>query len=172
DGSCPAAAWSPDGKWMYFTSDASGAFQIWRQRCPDGAPEQVTTGVTEEAGLAIAPNGRSFVTSVGIEERTIWVHDGKGERQISSEGYAAAPFVSSDGTRLYYRRGRHRASDLEQTGELWVSDLYTGHAERLLPGFSVLDYSISPDSKKVAFEIRGNDGKSQLWLASLDGQLS
>jgi Tol biopolymer transport system component len=37
---CTAAGWSPDGKWMYFTSSASGAFHIWRQEFPEGAPEQ------------------------------------------------------------------------------------------------------------------------------------
>src|SRR5437764_13210146 len=45
---CTDAAWSPDGKWMYFTANASGGFHIWRQRFPDGKPEQVTFGITEE----------------------------------------------------------------------------------------------------------------------------
>jgi hypothetical protein len=35
-GSCDYAAWSPDGKWMYFDSDAgSKGYHIWRQAFPD-----------------------------------------------------------------------------------------------------------------------------------------
>ena len=36
-GACTFAAWSPDGEWMYFSSNSGGAFHTWRQRFPDGA---------------------------------------------------------------------------------------------------------------------------------------
>ena len=43
-GSCTAAQWSPDGKWMYFTADSGATgFHVWRQRFPDGPPEQLTS---------------------------------------------------------------------------------------------------------------------------------
>ena len=61
---CTFGAWSPDGKWMYLTAKTGGAYHIWRQRFPDGQPEQVTSGPTEEEGIAMAPDGRSFVTAV------------------------------------------------------------------------------------------------------------
>jgi DNA-binding winged helix-turn-helix (wHTH) protein len=51
-GGCTVAAWSHDGKWMYFTAKAGGVNHIWRQRFPDGQPEQITSGPTEEEGLA------------------------------------------------------------------------------------------------------------------------
>ncbi len=83
------AAWSPDGKWMYFTSKAGGLNHIWRQRFPDGQPEQMTSGPTEEEGIAMAPDGRSFVTAVALQNTSVWVHDARGEHQISLEGNAA-----------------------------------------------------------------------------------
>src|SRR5262245_62715377 len=46
-GGCTYAAWSPDGRWMYFTSNAVGANHIWRQRFSDGNPEQIPAGPTE-----------------------------------------------------------------------------------------------------------------------------
>jgi hypothetical protein len=33
---------------------------------PDGAPEQITWGPTEEEGIAMAPDGRSFIAAVGV----------------------------------------------------------------------------------------------------------
>src|SRR5262249_24092466 len=81
-GGCTVAAWPADGKWMYFTSKAVGANHIWRQRFPAGQPEQVTSGPTEEEGIAMAPDGRSFITAVALQSTTLWVHDGRGDRQI------------------------------------------------------------------------------------------
>src|SRR5437764_8754964 len=72
---CTDAAWSPDGKWMYLTLNALSGIHIWRQRFPNGKPEQITFGVTQEEGVHFAPDGRSFVTSVGASQSTVWVHD-------------------------------------------------------------------------------------------------
>ena len=63
---CNFGAWSPDGKWVYVTSSAGTTNHIWRQRFPDGEPEQVTSGPTEEEGIAMAADGRSLVTAVAL----------------------------------------------------------------------------------------------------------
>jgi serine/threonine protein kinase/Tol biopolymer transport system component len=102
DAPCTYASWSPDGQWIYLSVNTGAGFHIWRQRFPDGAPEQVTFGATEEEGIAMAPDGRSFVTSVGTSQSTVWIQDPTGERQISSEGYGFLPSLSSDGRKLYY----------------------------------------------------------------------
>ncbi len=172
---CTSAAWSPDGKWMYYSSDAGGSFHIWRQQAAGGEPEQVTSGPSEEEGIAMAPDGRSFVTSVGTGQSTIWVHDANGDRQISSEGNAtlnddikSSPF-SPDGHKLYYLV-RHGSSHFFSAGELWVADLQSGRNERALAGLEISSYDISPDGKRVAFAAVDNNGKSRLYLASLDSR--
>ena len=169
---CTSAVWSPDGRWMYFSCDAGGAFHIWRQRFPDGTPEQITSGPTEEEGIAVAPDGRSFTTSVGMAEGTVWVHDFHGDRQISSEGYAELPSLSADGAKLFYLarfRGRgHFSAGLFLDGDLWAADLHTNHSEPLLPSFPVTGYSVAPDGKRAACSALDSAGKSHLWLASLD----
>src|SRR5204863_70991 len=69
---------------------------------PDGTPEQITSGPTEEEGVSVAPDGRSLVSSVGTRRSTIWIHAGTQERPISSEGYALSPQLSHDGARVFY----------------------------------------------------------------------
>src|SRR5215470_7569920 len=130
-GSCLYAAWSPDGKWMYFDSDAgSKGFHIWRQAFPDGVPQQLTASLGEEQGIAMAPDGESLFSSVGTSERDIWVHDQEGERQVSSQGYSYSPRFSSDGSRVFYLAAAN-SSQAERGGELWVSDLGTGQASKV-----------------------------------------
>jgi eukaryotic-like serine/threonine-protein kinase len=167
-GGCWSAAWSPDGKWMYLDSDAgSKGYHIWRQAFPDGVPQQVTASLGEEQGIAMAPDGRSLVTSVGTSERSVWVHDQEGERQISSQGYSYSPRFSSDGSRVFYL-GAANSSQADRGGELWVLDLGTGLASKVLPGIAILYFSVSPDDKQVVFETLDANGLHHLWLSSTE----
>ena len=173
---CTYAAWSPDQKWMYMSSGVGGRFHIWRQHFPDGQPEQLTSGATEEEGIAVAPDGRTLITSVGLRRSTLWVRNGKGERQVSSEGFASYPQFSPDGKKLYYLFRRESLSDqmgaLFVSGELWVADLDTGQSQRLLPDFLVAGYSISHDGTEIVFSAKDKQNRPQLWLASLDSRFS
>ena len=54
----------PDGKWMLLNSTASGSVQLWRQRFPDGSPEQVTFGTTAVSGIAPIPGDRADSQSI------------------------------------------------------------------------------------------------------------
>jgi Tol biopolymer transport system component len=168
-GQCSGAAWSPDGRWMYFSVNTGNGYHIWRQRYPDGEPEQVTFGATEERDVAFDPDGRSFVTSVGTRQSTLWIVDARGARQITYEGYASSPRFSPDGKRLYYLLRSH-ANRRYVSGELWSANLESGTRERLLPGFLLTDYSISADGNRILFVAISDDGDTDVWLAPLDGQ--
>jgi serine/threonine protein kinase len=165
---CTNAAWSPDGRWIYLSAHTGDNFHIWRQAFPQGQPEQITSGPTEEEGLAMDPDGGSFVTSVGLRQRTVSIRDAHGERQISVEGYAYLPKFSPDGKKLYYRILKGGASPFLGPSELWMADLESGHNEPLLPGFAVTSYDLSRDGRRVVFSAVDADGKSHIWLASTD----
>jgi Tol biopolymer transport system component len=166
---CTDAAWSPDGAWMYFTAMTANGVHIWRQRFPDGAPEQVTFGASTEEGIHFAPDGRSFVTSVGTSQSTLWVHDSRGDRQITSEGYVFMPSISADGRKLYYLARSYGLRSWNQ-GALWVADLETGQRRRLLADFQILHYSIAADGQQVVFVSVDEQGRNPVWLWSLGAQ--
>jgi hypothetical protein len=153
---------------MYFTANRGNGFHLWRQRFPDGEPEQVTSGPTEEEGIAITPDGRSAITSVGLRQRSIWIHNTAGERQLSLEGYAFWPLLSFDGRKLCYRVTRSFATG-QMPSELWVADVASGASERLLPGLMVSAVDLSADDRIVA-AVPEADGTSSLWLDWLDGR--
>jgi Tol biopolymer transport system component/tRNA A-37 threonylcarbamoyl transferase component Bud32 len=170
---CTAGAWSPDGKWVYVNSNQSGPFHIWRQRFPDGPPQQVTSGTTEEEGIAMGPDGKSLLTSVGVRDATVWIHDAGGDRQLSSEGSTFWTTFSQDGSKLYY---------LMQSGqsgiEIWSRELSSGKTERVVsgtavqPGSTMEFYSVSTDGKQVAFCLQDQKGFSRIWLSPTDHRSS
>jgi serine/threonine protein kinase len=165
-GECRSAAWSPDGRWMYFSAFVDGVSHLWRQRFPNGTAEPLTSGsATEEEGVAVAPDGASLITSVGRRQSSVWLRDPRGERLLSAEGFAFDPTLSTDGARVYYL--------LRRTGtagavELTMVDIASGRTDRLLPDFSVLDYDISRDEREVVFTTTSSAGERQVWMASLD----
>jgi eukaryotic-like serine/threonine-protein kinase len=177
DGLCTSGAWSPDSKRVYLTVTKGDKSHIWRQRFPNGEPEQVTPGPTSQEGIAMSADGKSLITSVGTEDSTVWLHDKDGDHQISAEGNAYGASFSSDGKKLYYLMANGKASNYE----LWVKDLIDGKSEKFLPGYSMgttdgktqkflpgysmAGYSVSADGKEVAFEMDDQNGRTSLWVA-------
>jgi eukaryotic-like serine/threonine-protein kinase len=164
---CTAAAWSPDGQWMYFAAETNGESHLWRQRFPDGPPEQLTSGLNQEWGVAVDPNGQSLITAVGNSTSTVWYHDEKGDRQLSLEGYAYRPLVSPDGKKVFYlvRKGVRGAV---WSGEMWAVDLASGRNDRLLSEFLVQYYDVSEDGQTIVFESFDESGRSAIWIAPVD----
>lgn len=155
-----------------YRGDLHCSSHLWRQRFPGGTPEQITFGPLEELGIAVAPDGRSLVTSVGTRRSAIWIHDKAGERAISSEGHALAPRLSRDGTRVFFLLVRDwwlsARGWVAASAELRSIDLASGKSDRLLTGVSATGYDISPDEKEVVFTTTDSNGGSQILLASLD----
>jgi serine/threonine protein kinase len=173
--SCTSGGWSPDGKWLYLSSNEGGKFHIWRQRFPGGTAEQITAGPTEEEGIAIAADGKSLITSVGIHDSTVWVHDSQGEHQISSEGDAGAPQFSSDSRKLYYLRSSGQTAGVE----LWVNDLASAASKPVLSGYLLRvcgtaeqHFALSRDGTQIAFSMLDKTGHSKVWTAPTDRSTS
>jgi hypothetical protein len=116
------------------------------------------------------PDGHSLITAVGLKQSAVWVHDARGDRQVSLEGFASHPKFSPDGKTLFYLVLKSGSPH----SELWFADLDTGRVETLLPGFSIVTdfassaYDISPDGRRVVMVVNDDRGKHRLWLAPVD----
>jgi hypothetical protein len=100
----------------------------------DGHTGAGDVGAGTEEGVHFAPDGRSFVTSVGTSQSTLWLRDSRGERQITSEGYSYMPSLSADGKKLYYLVRSNGPREL-QSGRFVGHRRETGQRQRLLPDF-------------------------------------
>lgn len=119
----------------------------------------------------MAPDGKSLITAVGSEDRAVWLHDKNGERPLSSEGNTSLPRFSSDGNSLYFLKTDGQASG----DELWIKDLRSGKAEKVVTNYPMVrysagrdvkqEYSISRDGKQVAFSVKEPSGRTNLWIA-------
>ena len=89
------------------------------RRFPMALPEQITAGPAEEEGIAIAPDGRSLITSVGTGISTIWIRDRRGERPLSEQGHSFLPTFSRDGRTVYYLASQRPGAFQATRGELW-----------------------------------------------------
>jgi eukaryotic-like serine/threonine-protein kinase len=168
--SCVAAAWSPDARWMYLDVDSGDGLHLWRQRYPNGAPEQITFGPAEQSGVAVFPDGKSIVTAVGTNRSSVWFHrPGEAERQISTQGNALEPLLSASGKTLYYHRFVAAATVHNAVpGPIVAVNLRDFRSETLFPDMPARGYSISPNEKFAALTIADSGGQLQIWIAALD----
>ncbi len=162
-GSCRYAAWSPDGAWMYFSVVNDGHSHLWRQRLGAGQPEQITFGPTDEVGVAVTPDGHALLTSVGLSQSTIWLHDNSGERVLTTESDAWLPWLSDDARRVYFLAARSPA----ESSVLWRMDVASGRKEPILTGYALTGYDISYDEQQVVFTVT-QGSTSEIWIAPLD----
>ena len=166
EGPCTAAAWSADGRFMYFSATVAGTGHLWRQRFPDGTPEPITTGsATKEQGVGLAPDGRSIVTSVGQIQGSLWVHDARGDRLVPLEGLVSTARLSDDGKRVYCLVDK--ANEPHPRG-VTVVDLTSGAIDRILEDFPIVDFDVSSDGRVIAFTTITTSGEHQIWSAPLD----
>ena len=122
----------------------------------------------------MSSDGKSLLTSVGVHDSTIWIHDTGGDRQLSLEGSGSKATFSGDGSKLYYViEGRQG-----QGSDLWVRELTSGKTERvasdsaILRGSTMEDYSVSHDDKQVAFSLKDQNGVTHVWLSPTDHRTS
>jgi Tol biopolymer transport system component len=140
-------SWSRDGGWIYYASDVSGGWQIWRVDPDGGDSRQVTT----EGGIAAAesPDGRSLYL-VRPDQNGIWRRsiDG-GNLDCKVPRFPASQFqsweVGVDG--IFFAS----PTDSKTTILLYDprSDVSREIAE--IPSYPTPRFSVSPDSRSLLF---------------------
>jgi Tol biopolymer transport system component len=171
--------WSPDGKFLYFSSNRGGSINIWRVAIDEksgavsGQPEAITTigAATSALQLSFARDGRQLAYIAQEEIRNL--------RKISfdpSSGKATGepisittgsmqlwfPDASPDGEWLTcYSMGNQRHIFIMRTDGSELRDLTDDSYRHFWPRWS-------PDGKRIAFSSR-RSGNYELWAINRDG---
>jgi Tol biopolymer transport system component len=170
--------WSPDGKYLYFTSDRAGSMNLWRVPIEEqtgrvlGPPEAVTTPSPYSAQLSFSLDGRRLVYSllvrranlqqVGFDPdketvtgQPVWITQGSRSARV--------PHLSPDGEWLAFDSMRDQQEDLfviRRDGtslRQLTDDPYKDRQPRW-----------SPDGKRIAFH-SDRTGKWEIWVINSDG---
>ena len=174
--------YSPDGQWIAFVSDRSGADNVWLVH-PDGSdPRQASFGDddTQLVSPTWSPDGKSLYVSRfswAVDNYELWRYDLNGAEtlvvpvkapdQSRASGVSSlGAVVSPDGQYLYFSR-RTGTSDLNGGLDDWSvvrRDLHSGVEETLLPDpggpgkrpFPIQYFrpALSPDGNRLVYATR------------------
>ena len=171
--------WSPDGKYLYFSSDRDGAMNIWRIAVDEktgaasGQPEPVTTGASAQnfhlsssrdgkrlAYVAANVNGNIMSADFGLSSKSI-----KGPFRPVTTGSQVfhRVDVSPDGEWLTFRRS------IPVPDDIFVSRIDGTALQQITNDrFSDRMPRWSPDGKSIVF-YSNRGGKYDAWLIRPDG---
>ena len=153
--------WSPDDRFIYFTSSRGGTLNIWKTPVASGEPEQITAGRGDDTDIDLSADGRRLVFStcranVDLAEVGIDTTPGRRLKWLTSDAARGelAPRYSPDGRRIAYFSNREGA----ETESIWVMDADGGHAS-----------SVVVDSRVNAFPRWTADGQALLFMSRTPG---
>lgn len=166
--------WSPDGKYLYFSSNRGGSMNLWRAPIDEpsgkvlGPPEPVTTPSPYSGHINISRDGRRLVyvqqalsrniESIAFDPSTEKV---AGERVAVTKGSYAD--LSPDGKSLVFSTFGQQQEDIFVIG-------VDGKGLRQLTDDPHRDRypRWSPDGKRIAF-YSNRSGKYEVWTIGVDG---
>ena len=105
DGLQIGATWSPDGRYIAYSSDRGGKFDIWVQQVSGGDPIQITKGPGQNWQPDWSPDGKYIAYRSEEGDGGIYIVPALGgaglERKIASFGYY--PHWSPDGSQVLFQ---------------------------------------------------------------------
>ena len=170
--------WSPDGKYLYFTSDRAGSMNVWRVPIDEqtgrllGPAEPLTTPSSYSTQLSFSRDGTRLayaqIARAANLKRIEFDPDketvtGQGEWITQGSRFASLPHVSRDGEWVVFDSQGGKQDDLfvvRRDGtnlRQLTDDLYKDRAPRW-----------SPDAKRIAF-FSDRSGKWEIWIINSDG---
>jgi Tol biopolymer transport system component len=170
--------WSPDGRYLYFSSDRAGSMNLWRIRIdeasgkPRGVPEQFTTPARSSGLMSFSRDGRQMAYVSQARDLNLYKVGFDPEREASSgESVAvtagstplADPDFSPDGQWIAFN------SHLTPQNLFLVRSDGTGLHQLAEGGQMDRCPRWSPDGTQIAFS-SVRTGKWQVWTIKPNGR--
>lgn len=176
--------YSPDGKYLLFTSDRDGSDEIWYMNLETEEMHQVTESKYNHYPSAEwTPDGKYIVAAKGGLTNKLWLFHkdgGKGVQLIKKPEALRTidPAVSPDGRFIYYsqRMGAWNYNAQLPQYQLGVYDRENGETSRITSRYgSAFTPVLSPDGKWLVYGtryedqtglvVRNRDNGNERWLA-------
>jgi Tol biopolymer transport system component len=171
DGLQIGATWSPDGRFIAYSSDRGGKFDVWVRLVSGGDPVQITKGPGNNWQPDWSPDGKNIVyrSEDGGGLFVIPALGGEGHaKRISSFGYY--PRWSPDGSQVLFRS---HLSILATTNRFFIVDVNGGEPREVLVDLLSKNHLSSdaaawhPDGKRLSVMANDDDGRMSVWTVNL-----
>jgi serine/threonine protein kinase/WD40 repeat protein len=148
--------WSPDGRFIAYSSNQSGNFDIWVQPLGGGRAVQVTTDSASDWQPAWSPDGNSLVFRSERDGGGIFLVPALGGRERRLASFGNWPEWSPDGAKILFTVGAPLASAVGVPAEVYLVSRDGGAPERILSDglaeFSSMGrITWHPDGRRVSF---------------------
>ncbi|MGE0641027.1 MAG: protein kinase [Thermoanaerobaculia bacterium] len=153
--------YSPDGRWLVFTSSRSGNLDVWRRDRQSGELQRLTDDKADDWDPALSPDGKRLLFSSNRSGRfQIWIADADGSsaRQVTDFENAQNPTMTPDGEWIFFVR----QGSVGENG-VWKVRVDGSDASPIVKG-NLLVPETSPDGRFVA--ARTFDGHPLLRVAT------
>jgi dipeptidyl aminopeptidase/acylaminoacyl peptidase len=174
DGLQIGASWSPDGRYIAYSSDRGGKFDIWVQQVSGGNPVQITKGLGQHWQPDWSPDGKYIAYRSEEGDGGIYVIPGLGgaglERKIAPFGYY--PRWSPDSSQVLFQT---HFSSIDACNRFFVAQLdgipprevmAEALAQNQLCAASAAWY---PDGKRITAWVGTSSLSPAFWTAPLAG---
>jgi Tol biopolymer transport system component/DNA-binding winged helix-turn-helix (wHTH) protein len=171
DGLQIGATWSPDSRFIAYSSDRGGKFDVWVRLVSGGDAVQITKGPGHNWQPDWSPDGKSIVyrSEDGGGLFVIPALGGEGQaKKIASFGYY--PRWSPDGSQVLFRT---HLSPLGITNRFFVVEVNGGQPREILADL-LARHNLSadaaawhPDGKRVSLMCHDPGGTFTLWTQAL-----
>ncbi|MFZ5788242.1 MAG: hypothetical protein ACOY3Y_17530, partial [Acidobacteriota bacterium] len=163
------AAWSPDGRHVYFTSTREGPGAVWRVPARGGRPQRVTLGTGPESVPTVSADGRwlAYATSSG-EQAVVLADTRSGRRVRLAEGpTTTSPRFARDARSILF------VSDLDGGYDVWRAPIPgaagSGAPVRVTEHRGACNHPVlSPDGAWIAY-FRVVEGQRDIWVTPASG---
>jgi len=164
--------WSPDGRWIAFTSNRGGKYQIYVMDADGGNIRRVTSGPDDAIEEGWSADGKSIAYTIqrkrGLgRSYRLWTVDlatGAVTALLPDfNGSTALPDFSQTAPLLAFTGKRTMGWDA------FVADLRTGEIRPLTEGGKSCRPRFAPDGTRIAYVSSAADGKGDVWIMNPDG---
>jgi serine/threonine protein kinase len=159
--------WSPDGRFLAYSSDRSGNFDIWVQQVGSGEPLQLTNESGHNWQPNWSPDGKQIAFRSERGGGGLYVVPALGgrARRISPFGYR--PRWSPDGSQILFQS--LVLPQLWHSSKVYVTALDGNPPREVVTELNIRSVAWHPDSKQISCWASDREGKYDWWTVPLDG---